>query len=643
MPYNASVRRFALVVSCKSKSAYRWIRQKFSRHLPAIRTLRSWHANSNCSFQFGFNEQSIITLTERVKEGTTEAKNVYVSMCFDEISIRRHIQWVHPLKRYSGLVTYGRRDNDEHPVANNAIFFLLNLIETGESIILGYFLIKSLCGHEKVQLITEAITKVNSTGAHLVSIAFDGLTSNFSACRILGASFDIENLHPFISNPENNQQIAIVLDPPHMLKLLRNALASKGHLKDSNNNDIAWSYFESLVLVKSNLASHKMTREHINFASNKMCVRLAAQTYSSSVANSMEILLRNGDPSFRNAAGTIIFTKNVNKLFDILNSKHVDSINLFKRGLNLGNAQQVFVFVDYVYDYIKSLQLNGQNILETDRHTGFLGFLINMVVLRFLYKEYIVPKKLDNILFYYLGQDMLEALFSRVRSMLGANTNPTAEQLSGILRQLVAFNELKASKIASCQDNLNILFVSSLSKKSKVTKELYPFQNDDEEENSVPNMILNFRDNYTIKIRAGTIEKKVRYGNHRCNECKNIFSHDDDKIEGYFVENGLVQRPTKSTMKICKIIYTNFTIHNDIYNFDYDKFYRQILKSIPFDELYTNLNFDHDKNHKSQYILMIIDEYIRMHATYIARIATIQLHSKFMGKTAQKLKQELGQ
>lgn len=111
---------------------------------------------------------------------------------------------------------------------------------------------------------------------------------------------------------------------------------------------------------------------------------------------------------------------------------------------------------------------------------------------------------------------MLEALFSRVRSMLGANTNSTAEQLSGILRQLVAFNELKASKIASCQDNLNILFVSSLSKKSKVTKELYPFQNDDEEENSVPNMILNFRDNYTIKIRAGTIEKKVRYGNHRC-------------------------------------------------------------------------------------------------------------------------------
>lgn len=340
MPYNPSVRKFALVFSYKSKSAYKWIRQQISRHLPAIRTLRSWHANSSCSLHSGFNEQSILTLSERVKKCTTE---VYVSMCFDEMSIRRHVQWVHPLKRYSGLVTYGRRDNDEHPVANNAIFFMLNLIETGESIILGYFLIKSLCGHKKAKLITDAITKVNSTGAYLVSIAFDGSSSNFSACQILGASFDIENLHPFISNPEDNQEIAIVLDPPHMLKPLRNVLASKGHLKDSNDNDIAWSYFEGLVLVKNNLASHKMTREHINFASNKMCVRLAAETYSSSVANSMEILLRNGDPSFRNAAGTIIFIKNVNKLFDILNSKHVDSINLFKRGLNLENAQQVFM------------------------------------------------------------------------------------------------------------------------------------------------------------------------------------------------------------------------------------------------------------------------------------------------------------
>lgn len=58
---------------------------------------------------------------------------------------------------------------------------------------------------------------------------------------------------------------------------------------------------------------------------------------------------------------------------------------------------------------------------------------------------------------------MLERLFSRVRSMLAANNNPTAEQLFGVLRQLITLNEIKASEKANCLDNLNILTVPSTS------------------------------------------------------------------------------------------------------------------------------------------------------------------------------------
>lgn len=115
------------------------------------------------------------------------------------------------------------------------------------------------------------------------------------------------------------------------------------------------------------------------------------------------------------------------------------------------------------------------------------------------------------------------------------------------------------------------------------------------------------------------------------------------KLKGFFFENGLAQRPTNNSVTICEIIYKYFAVNDDIYNFDYDKFYKQILKSIPFENLYTYINFDHDKTHKSQFILLIIDEYIRIHATYNARIATIQIHSKIIGKSAQKLKHVLGQ
>lgn len=134
---------------------------------------------------------------------------------------------------------------------------------------------------------------------------------------------------------------------------------------------------------------------------------------------------------------------------------------------------------------------------------------------------------------------MLESLFSRVRAMCGANTNPTSEQLLGILRQLVTFNELKSSEIASCQDHLNILSVTSIAKKV-APENPHHSQVDEfnEDQIKISEIILNFRDHYTIEIRAGTIEKKIRYGTHRCSLCASIFSNNSEKIEGIFLENG---------------------------------------------------------------------------------------------------------
>lgn len=179
MPYNPSVRKFALVLSCKSKSGYRWVRQKFANHLPSIRTIQSWHSNSSCNFECGFNNQTISTLSKLTAQEKLKGNELYVTMCHDEVFIRRHIHWNHNQKRYNGLVTYGRRDDDEIPVANNAIFFLINIIQTGQSLILAYFLIKSLDGDEKARLLKDVIAKVNSTGAYLLSMSFDGLGSNF--------------------------------------------------------------------------------------------------------------------------------------------------------------------------------------------------------------------------------------------------------------------------------------------------------------------------------------------------------------------------------------------------------------------------------------------------------------------------------
>lgn len=111
-PYNRNVRKFSLVLSVKSKSAYSWIRNKFSKRLPAIRTLRSWNANSNanCSTEAGINLQTISTLKKMAQEKKIAGKELYVSLCFDEMSIRQHIQWIHHKKKYNGFVNYAKQN-----------------------------------------------------------------------------------------------------------------------------------------------------------------------------------------------------------------------------------------------------------------------------------------------------------------------------------------------------------------------------------------------------------------------------------------------------------------------------------------------------------------------------------------------------
>lgn len=102
--YNPNVRRFALVLSLKSKSAYRWFRKKCSNRLPTKRTLTAWNANicKNSFMRPGFNFQSKSLIQKLAQKAKAGEKELYVRLCFDEVSIRRHIQWMHNVKRFNG-------------------------------------------------------------------------------------------------------------------------------------------------------------------------------------------------------------------------------------------------------------------------------------------------------------------------------------------------------------------------------------------------------------------------------------------------------------------------------------------------------------------------------------------------------------
>jgi hypothetical protein len=144
--------------------------------------------------------------------------------------------------------------------------------------------------NERANLLSNCLILLNDTGAKIHLITFDGAAVNLAMCRKLGVNFEVDTLHfkPFIINPANSQKIFVIWDPSHMIKLTRNVLGD-------------------------------------NFTDNRMNVKLAAQTLSESVSNSLLFVKNIGLPQFEactTATATAKFCQNENDAFDILNNRN---------------------------------------------------------------------------------------------------------------------------------------------------------------------------------------------------------------------------------------------------------------------------------------------------------------------------------
>lgn len=237
-------------------------------------------------------------------------------------------------------------------------------------------------------------------------------------------------------------------------------------LIDKDNGQIEWSYFEKLVdygeTNNFNLM-HSLQRKHIDWHRNVMKVDIAVQTLSASTADSLEFLMKKGEPGFDNAGPTIRFVRIFNNLFDVFNTKtdNCPQDNIFKRALCSHNHEDIFALFELATDYIKHLRFvdetdqNREKLIIASRvRTGFKGFIIDMHNLIQIYKEYIVNKQLmTSIHVHWLGQDPLEIFFGKCRSLNGYNDNPTAQQFMAAFRKLLAFDAILCSRYSNCTEH----------------------------------------------------------------------------------------------------------------------------------------------------------------------------------------------
>lgn len=228
--YPESVRQFALSLHYHSPRGYEYVRDVFNKNLPSASAIRNWYSNSDMNIEPGLSKKSMSTLKKCAERLAVNGEKLLCALKFDEMSIRKHIHWIEQngFGKYHGYITYGSLDQPVVPVANQAIVFLINGINSEIQLPVAYHFITSLKYKDKSELLSSIVTALTDNGIEIVSVTFDGMKNNYKMCKELGAKFEFDKSNDSVTYFENaTNKIRFFYDNSHMLKLVQNNLANK--------------------------------------------------------------------------------------------------------------------------------------------------------------------------------------------------------------------------------------------------------------------------------------------------------------------------------------------------------------------------------------------------------------------------------
>lgn len=690
--YPISVRKFCLSLRGCSPAAYRYVRGKFLNNLPSEVTIRKWYQNSNIDSSEEICMYALNVLRKRADIFKNKNEQLICSIVFDEMFIKKHIQYCNESSEFIGFVENDIRNeySESNPVINTTLFFMVcGVNDPGLKIPIAHYYRNSYTHEMKTEIIIEIVTEVTKCGVEISNITADG--ANAGVFNMLGANTSI--LRTNFKNPVNDNNIQVILDPSHMIKLIRNSLASRETIYDDANDAIKWSYL--IKLVEYSRENHfnltnKLGKRHIQWYERKMHVRTAVETLSSSVADSLEFLMRAGVSQFADAGPTIRFIRMFNDVFDIMNTTKIksQSENQFKCALNPTNKQLIFDRLSEIKSYILALKIRQSDrnpqivsVLDSDRKVGFLGFLLDIVSVQNIYQNYVEEKKILQFFpVHRISQDHLEIFFGLLRKMCGCNDNPTIQQLEAGLKKLSLQCDIQllsnrsnvaneGTSAVSDSENIasDILTISSR-KPQSLSEDIYLFNDlQPVEENSEIETMINERheqlqigniedanylddmiNNAGIAYVAGKLEKKLLLCDQGCCSYCKLMLEKNAKVDA---SNCLLgYRPCIGTFKLCKLTATALKMYSHKENNVKNKVISYVLANIELENIYftdfdvdQEVKDDHEEAHIDFIIKYFIDGFICEQRYKSARTQTLDLQRSFARQINRKSTHFAGQ
>lgn len=626
------IKAFALTLHYYSPRAYEYVRNTFCKALPHKRTITKWYSKVNA--EPGFTKESL----EFLKHLASKSNNtILVSLSMDEMYIRKQITYDPSKEKDIGYVDYGCDiDDDSSDLASQAIVFMVTGINRAWKMPVGYFLVNSLTESRKRTLLDIGLQLLFETGVQVVSLTFDGESSNIAMAKSLGCSTNLNDLRPYFFFEQ--YKISILYDPPHMLKLIRNTLGDYKVFIDGDGNKIKFSFFEKLLVLQEEKGLHlgnKIKMSHICFQKSKMKVRLATELFSNSVADAIEFCEKSLKlPNFCNSGPTVKFIKMINNIFDILNSTSLFSPG-WKKSICMANFFQTREYFLEFKEYVSKLQFeDGTLILESRRHLGLRGFLVSLQSCLNIFEDLAINSHhLKFLSTYRLCQDHLEMFFGIIRSKGGFNDNPNVVQFKSAYKKILVRTELKAIETGNCVslEQISILTQPSTNPNKIITETTYNFEqmeqsHDDDDDDSFDEA-LNFGlpleeyAQYIVAYIAGFIVRKLMKKNS-CATCHELLLGEKTNIF-----NSLIKKKDRGGLiypsaGVVKVVENAEKIIRDGRRQNATQIITMLWEKTNYYSLFSSANSDHDSKHVYLLIKSIVELYIRIRYHYEAKKKT---------------------
>lgn len=204
-----------------SPRTYRYIREKFSKHLPHPQTIRQWYRNSNLDARSGIGQHSLEALRKKAVQMKEDDEQLIVSLSFDEMNIQSNLMWCRATNKYIGLIDIGTpKTKEEFDLAKDAIVFMASGVNAKFEQPVAYYFIQTLTATERADYVKQIIVEISKIGIKVPSITFDGYKANIAMCELLGAKIQKQNGEyiTYFENPFDKSRVYILFDPSHMIK-----------------------------------------------------------------------------------------------------------------------------------------------------------------------------------------------------------------------------------------------------------------------------------------------------------------------------------------------------------------------------------------------------------------------------------------